>query len=495
MTRPRAGGRVNRGVWWWGGAVLLAVGIAALGWADAVRPVQEGGEPAGPAPSPRERYGVPGEKERFEIRKDIIAKRLNTVLLPAMRAHGIDLWLVFSREHNLDPMHSEIGGGWGGVRNAYLFFDRGGDRPEKIFIGSHELHDSTIPDTYDQVIYYGYSRDGVTADLKRIVEERDPKRIGVNVSPTLPMADGLSWSLRRFLEESLGPKYAARLASAELVVRDFRTHHIPDEWRPYADLCRWTVAWEEEALSDTVIVPGRTTVADVHWWLRQQAVDLGLIVEFLPNVRVTRQGENLAPSNSPEHVIQPGDVLSIDAGVGYIDYRTDIKRTAYVLRPGETDAPASMQKAFADAMRVTDILTGNMTPGAIAYEVWAKTMREAEALGYESGANPAGSSIIRDEPDRPEVGIYSHSVGNSTHDIGARVAQNWPFAYGDRVGYPLRVNAWYSVELHVSTPIPEWDGRLLPIRIEEDAALTERGIEYFAPRQTKLLLIGGRRAN
>jgi hypothetical protein len=118
-------------------------------------------------------------------------------------------------------------------------------------------------------------------------------------------------------------------------------------------------------------------------------------------------------------------------------------------------------------------------------------MKEAEAIGYGSGLNPAGSSIIRDQRNRPEVGIYSHSVGNATHDIGARVAENWPFAYGDRVGYPLALNAWYSVELHVSTPIPEWDGRLLPIRIEENAALTERGIEYFAPRQTKLLLIGG----
>ena len=476
---------------WWGSALFFAAGIAAFVWADAARTPDN--VSVAQSRTQRDKYGVPGEKARFEIRKDIIAKRLNTVLLPAMRAHGIDLWLVFSREHHLDPMQSELGGGWGGVRNAYLFFDRGGDRPEKIFIGSHELHDRTIPDTYDQVIYYGYTKDGVTADLRRVIEERDPKKIGINISPTLPMADGLSWSLRGFLEDSLGPKYAARLTSAELLVRDFRQHHIRAEWAPFADLCRWTVTWEEDALSDAVIVPGETTVADVHWWLRQKAADLDLQIEFLPNVRVTRKGENMAPSNSPEHVIQPGDVLSIDAGVGYIDYRTDIKRTAYVLRPGETDAPESMQRAFAAAMKVTDLLTANMKVGAIGHEVWAKTMKDAEELGYLEGLNPAGSSIIRDQRDRPEVGIYSHSVGNATHDIGARVAQNWPFAYGDRVGYPLALNAWYSVELHVSTPIPEWDRKLLPIRIEENAALTERGIEYFAPRQTKLLLIGGGR--
>src|SRR5688572_18986497 len=82
----------------------------------------------------------------FGVRSNIIKKRLDTVLLPAMRAHKIDLWLVFTREHNEDPLLSEIGGGWGGVRNAYLFFDRG-DRLEKIFIRSHELRDSTIPES------------------------------------------------------------------------------------------------------------------------------------------------------------------------------------------------------------------------------------------------------------------------------------------------------------------------------------------------------------
>ena len=95
------------------------------------------------------------------------------------------------------------------------------------------------------------------------------------------------------------------------------------------------------------------------------------------------------------------------------------------------------------------------------------------------------------DPTQPEVGVYCHSVGNSTHDIGARIAIDWPFAYGDRVRYPLAAEAWYSVELHVSTPIPEWDNKVLPIRIEENARLTDHGVAYFVPRQDKLLVIGG----
>ena len=219
-------------------------------------------------------------------------------------------------------------------------------------------------------------------------------------------------------------------------------------------------------------------------------MELGLINEFLPGVRITRDGENL-PINSADHVVMPGDILSVDAGVGYLDYRTDIKRTAYVLRPGETEAPESIRNAWEKALEVTDILTSNWKPGAIAHEVWEQTMEDVGELGYQSGQPKTGGNEEVD-PRQAEVGVYSHSVGNSTHDIGARVAVDWPFAYGDRVRYPLREGAWYSVELHISTPIPEWDGLVLPIRIEENARLLPEGdVEYFAPRQTELLLIGG----
>lgn len=435
---------------------------------------------------PTRSLNVPGARARFDTRKSIVTKRLNSVLLPAMRAHNIDLWLVFSREHHEDPLLSEIGGGWGGVRNAYLFFDRG-DRLEKIFIGSHELRDTTIPEAYDKVVYYGYSKEGIRGHLAQVVGERDPKRIGLNVSPTLPMADGLSWTLRRFLEEALGEKYAKRMVSAELMVRDFRTNHIADEVPVFQDLCRWTVAWEEEALSDAVVTVGKTTADDIHWWMRERALEMGLGVEFLPGVRITRKGLHL-PTNSPDHPVQPGDVISIDAGLSYIDYRTDIKRTAYVLAPGETMPPASIQTAFADALKVTDKLLEHMKPGLLGHQVWQNTMNELKAMGYAAGLPSTGGGPPSD-PRRPEVGIYAHSVGNSTHDIGARVAIDWPFAYGDRVRYPLARNAWYSVELHVSTPIPEWDGLVLPIRIEENAALTESGVVFFAPRQSSLLLI------
>ncbi len=427
--------------------------------------------------------GIPGERERYALRKRIIAQKLNTTLLPAMRRHHIDMWIVLSREFHPDPFLPELGGGWPGVRNAYIFFDRGTDTPEKIMIGSHAERDDLFQRVYDHALFYGYSQDGLAPHLREAVQQRNPQRIGVNMSPTLPMADGLSASLKTFLEQAIGPEYASRLVSAELVARDFRATRIPEEYGIYRRVCEWTVAWEEEAFSSRVIWPGVTSSDDVQWWMRDEARALGLELEFLPGIRVTRGGSSV----SGDQPLQPGDVISVDAGLAFDLYRTDYKRTAYLLRPDEKEPPASIQQAFGKALELRDTLTANMRPGQIAHRVWDETMSWAAKQGYEI-AYPAAAGR-RDPVRTKQAGIYCHSVGNATHDIGARVAVDWPMAYGDRVRYPLAANEWYSVEFHVSIPVPEWEGLALTIPIEETVALTEEGFEYFVPPQRELIAI------
>jgi hypothetical protein len=83
-------------------------------------------------------YGIPKSRERFEIQKTLISNKLEQAVLPAMRNQGIDMWVMLDRENNSDPLHAELGGGYSGVRSAFIFFDNGSDTPEKIYYGSHE---------------------------------------------------------------------------------------------------------------------------------------------------------------------------------------------------------------------------------------------------------------------------------------------------------------------------------------------------------------------
>ncbi len=434
---------------------------------------------------------IPDARARFEIDNAIVKEKLNTALLPAMRAHGIDMWIVLERENNSDPLHAEIGGGFSGVRAAFIYFDGGAETPEKIYFGSHEQPaNSVIAQTYDIKQYYGYSKEGLTPLLREAVHSRKPKRIGVNTSPTLPEADGLTVGLRDFLVAAVGSGYASRIVSAELVVRDFRTTRTPLETKAYSDLLNWTARWECEALDNANIVIGKTTAEDIAWWLEDHALGRGLTGSGTP--RVVRNGD-LLPLNAPDLPIQPGDIISIDGGLHYLSFATDIKRAVYVLKPGESAPPDSLAKAWTDTLRFADLYTSRMRPGQVGHVIWEGLMADIEKQGYAIAYPDAGGGAAA--TSKAEVGAYGHSVGNVAHDIGARIASDLPFAYGDRVRFPLRASEWVSIEFHVSTPIPEWNGKTWYARFEDTAQVGEQGATYLIPRQSRLLLAVGSAAS
>jgi Xaa-Pro aminopeptidase len=201
--------------------------------------------------------------------------------------------------------------------------------------------------------------------------------------------------------------------------------------------------------------------------------------------RIVRKGEQLPLAS--DHPIEPGDIISIDSGLKYLGYETDFKRTAYVLKPGETEPPDSIRAAWQTTLNMSDIYIKEMVPGRVGHEVWAAIVGQARELGYRSVGPDAGGRAATDV--RPEIGVYGHSVGNNSHDIGARIAQDLPFAYGERVRFPLVEGEFVSVEFHLSTPIPEWDGKTWYSRFEENARQGAQTIEWLIPRQEKLILI------
>ena len=185
--------------------------------------------------------------------------------------------------------------------------------------------------------------------------------------------------------------------------------------------------------------------------------------------------------------MQSGDIISIDGGLEYLGYKVDIKRAAYILRPGETAMPEELSEAWAATHAMAQVYLENMVIGGIGHEVWANINAAAKKLGYRAvGPDAGGDAVTTTEP---EVGIYGHSVGTVAHDIGARIAADIPFAYGDRVRYPLSAGEWVSVEFHVSTPIPAWQGKTWYARFEETGQLTAEGVRWLIPIQEQLFLI------
>ncbi len=409
-------------------------------------------------------------RRRWERMCQIRAEKFDLVLPGAMHDNDLDMWIVVMREGLLDPMWEALGRGYVGDWAYYVFTDRG-ERAERAALGvsGYMLEQCGVYDHF-----------GNAASLAEYVAERDPERIGVNMAASIGGADGLSHTSYLHLREVLGAPYADRLVSAERFVSDFRATRTATEIAAFAEAGEMSREIAERAFSNEVITPSVTTLEDVAWWMWDQLLARGLDSSFdMPSVYIT--GPTGIEASSSDRIIQRGDLLMIDWGVGFLDFYTDMKRVAYVLRDGETEPPAGIRHAFERAMQVRDIMKASIKPAPTAQEAVDATWAAIEAAGF----NRIDFNQPTDDTDVTDVVIGPHSVGNWGHGFGPSLA----FFNPTRLTYELRPGTLISVELFAYTANPDWDGAKVRIPLEDDAVVTERGVEWLYPVTRRILVI------
>ena len=406
-------------------------------------------------------------REQAPIVRARIVERFETVLPELMRREGIDMWIMVTREYNNDPVFQSMAPltTYSSRRRTILvFYDRGGDEGvERLSIGRSDYDGLfEVVRTHNDAQYEG---------LRAVVEERDPETIGINVSTYWNHADGLTANERDMLQEALGPKYAARLTSAEMLAVGWLEVKLPGEADQYRYVMRVAHQIIAEAFSNKVIVPGVTTNEDVRWWMRQRVAEFGLGQWFHPSINVQRRG-GLPEEPSPHGVvIQRGDMLHCDFGIILLGYSTDTQHNAYVLLPGETEAPAGLKAGLAAANRLQDLNMEYATIGATGNEALAGALAQARREGLVAT-------------------IYSHPIGYHGHGAGPPIGmtdyQDGVPVRGDAL---LRPNTWRSIELNARHNVPEWDGQSVRFALEEDAVLTTDGWRWIDGRQSEFYLI------
>ena len=409
-------------------------------------------------------------RRRWEIQRQIRLDKFEQVLPKAMRTHGIDMWIVAVKENHYDPLWNDLGRGYVTGIGYYVFTDRGGDRIERAALG---------PSGYMLSESGAYDIIGPASGLAAHVKARDPQRIGLNMSDEIGPADGLSVTMLAHLKKTLGESYAARFVSAERLVADFRSHRVAAEMVAFGEAANIAIQLAERALSNEVITPGRTTLEDVAWWMQDRLLDRALGSEFdMPSVYIT--GPNGIEATSNRRIIQAGDVLMIDWGVQLMNFGTDVKRVAYVLKPGETTPPKSIQNAFDKALSVRDVLKKAIKVGVRADD----TMKAMDAA-----LRAAGFGVIEfnrpNKDDKTDVVYGFHPVGNTGHDIGPSLTTWQPL----QSTFTMHDHHMFSFEYFAYTPIAEWGGAKLRIPIEDDAMLMDTGIQFLHPANYRLLVI------
>jgi Xaa-Pro aminopeptidase len=408
---------------------------------------------------------------RWRKMNQVRSDKFDLVLPEAMRENNIDMWIVTNREGNFDPLYADMGEGYVGSTGYYIFTDKGGDRIERAVLGisGYLLEEGG---TYD---YFG-SAD----ELKDFVTTRNPKKIGLNISKHMGSADGLSHSAYLELAEVLGKIYEARFVSAEKLVSDFRSRRVASEIAIYGEAGELSYTIAERALSNEIITPGVTTLEDVAWWMKEQQFKHNLGSSFgMPSVYIT--GPDGVEATSSDRIIQRGDVLMIDWGVGLMNMYTDMKRMAYVLKEGEIGVPPGIQNAFEQGVKVRDIIKKTIKPGVTAQKAEDAVYAALTKAGFHKmqGFNKNTDS------EQTDVIIGCHSVGNWGHGIGPSIAFFNPI----RLGYVLKPTNLISIELFAYTKVPEWGGKKLRVPLEDDAVITERGIEWLYPVNPRVLVI------
>ncbi len=395
-----------------------------------------------------------------------IAERFRTLLPTLMRREGIDLWLVITREYNDDPVFRSMAPleTYASRRRTILaFHDRGGDAGvEAISVGRFD---------YSGLFQlYRTHNDSQYVGLRRLVEERRPRRIGINVSDSWNHADGLSHNEHRRLVEALGP-WAERLTSAEMLAVGWLETKLPSETDQYRYAVRLAHQVIAEAFSNRVIVPGVTTTEDVAWLMRQRVAEMGLDLWFHPSVSIQRRGGLPAETPPGGHVIQRGDMLHTDFGLVMLGYSTDTQHNAYVLLPGETDAPEGLKAGLRKGNRLQDITMEHAKAGATGNQALAAALAQARAEGIAAS-------------------IYCHGVGYHGHGAGTPIGMtDYQAGVPVRGDHVFRPNTWHAIELNHVQRVPEWDGQEVRFALEEDAVLLEGGWQWVDGRQSEFYLI------
>ncbi|NNE68909.1 MAG: aminopeptidase P family protein [Rhodothermales bacterium] len=402
---------------------------------------------------------------------DIRQDRIHNLLPGAMDEAGVDTWLTLCRENNNDPLARHVGCENAGGTAAFLFFrtpegvkpvaiSPAGEATSLAELGTHEV----------------FRIERGTSIWNHVVgqlEAHGAQRVAIN-SGGRAAADGLSHTQYEALAQGLGEDWMARTVSSEELVVAWLSVKTPEEVDIMRRAAALTARWEVEAYEQ--VIPGEWTDLDIANYLEARMAEAGVGDGWSPAQNpAVNSGKDRGHSHPTERVIQPGDFIQIDFGIRVHDmWVTDIQRFAYVLAPGQDEAPPEALEKWNTAVRGSRAAFAAMKPGAYGGEV-----------------DRAQRVILDETGSVPVMWGTGHPVGYWAHDVGPRLG-------GGNLGRELNRNPdqrlkpgmTFAFDGFYSWPLS--DSTTKTISVEEMVVITESGAEWLTPPQDDLILIPSR---
>jgi len=413
-------------------------------------------------------------KQRAETIDSLLETRFKTISVKLMRREKIKMWVLIAREYNEDPVVMTMLPGRSHAarrRTILVLVDEGETGVKGYAVSKYGVGD------FFKAVWDEEKQPNQWQALAEFISEKDPETIGLNISTTFPLADGLTHGEYLGLIEALTTEQKNKIVSAEKLAVSWLETRTEEEMQLYPSIVAIAHQIIREGFSNNVIKAGITTTEEVMWWYRDRIRDLGLQTWFHPTVSIQRSKTaekkfiDQFQNTEKDGVIIQGDLLHVDFGITYLRLNTDTQHHAYMLKDGEKDAPEGLKAALKKANQLQDILIDNFQIGRTGNEI----LKMSRHAAIDKGLKPT---------------IYTHPIGYQGHGAGPTIGM-WD-NQGDTVGrgdYPMHKNTAYSIELNVRVSIPEWDNKGVRIMLEEDAFFDGEETRYIVPRQTQYILI------
>ena len=410
-------------------------------------------------------------KDRATLIEKIQKDRLDNLLPEVMSKNGIDMWIIITREDNEDPIiKTLLPPTWLNARRRTILvfsFDESTKKTESVAISRYNFG-KNIKSIWDKE-----KNPNQMLALKDYIDKVNPKKIGLNYSENFALIDGISKSDYELFYSSISNDIKQRIVSAENLGIQWIETRTKLEKEIYKDLVRITQNIINEAFSNKVIKPGKTTTDDVVWWMREKVLELKLQTWFHPTVDVQRNEQSdlyAFDGKSKYDIIQSGDLVHCDFGISYLTLNTDCQQIAYVLKSDEKEAPEFLTKALKNANKLQDRLTSEFELDKTGNEILLNSLKIAK----EKGLDPQ---------------IYTHPLGTFGHSAGTTIGM-----WDSQGGVPIKgdvlmkYNTVYAIELNNKSFIKDWN-KEVRIMLEEAGLFEENGFKYINGRQKEIILI------
>lgn len=379
-----------------------------------------------------------------------------------LKEENIDCWLTFARETGVipDPVMELIVGTGVTWQSAFILTANG---DSIAIVGSLDKANQESHGFYKNIIGYVAS---IEKDLVTTLEKINPNNIAINYSPDSSKADGLTYGMYLQLIQYLkNTPFADRLIPSETIINKLSGRKSKSEIECVKKAINLTIGMFEEV--GKFIKPGKTEKQVANYLIKlveEAGVELAWDPDHCPAV-FTGPDSAGAHTGPTDREVKPGHVLNIDFGVKINGYCSDLQRSWYILKPGETEAPLDVKNGFKILLDSISAAINAIKPGATGYEIDTIARSYIVENGFDEYPHALG-----------------HQIGRDAHDGGGLLAPKWE-RYGKLPDLPLEKNQLYTVEPRLT--IKDYG----IATVEDIIVITDDGCEYLSPRQTDIFLV------